>query len=168
MSQLDVQNSIEQFYYEEAELLDSRRFKEWLALFEDNATDRVGSRLSIAQSETQKPLTDAEAIFHIHDDKNFLTLRVERLGTGFAHVEEPPSFTRRLIGNVRILKDDTNGGSYKIAANILVVQFRQDGSTLFAGGREDLLRKVHEGWRVSSRSVILDHLVLPRVLSIFF
>jgi 3-phenylpropionate/cinnamic acid dioxygenase small subunit len=50
----------------------------------------------------------------------------------------------------------------------LVVQFRDNSSTIFAGRRRDDLRKVDDQWRILSRTVILDYINLPRVISILF
>src|SRR5712692_743764 len=97
----DLQHDVEQFYYREAELLDSRRFYEWLDLFTEDCHYAVASRLQTGSGAVESP-TERKVIYHARDDKHFLVLRVKRLDTGFAHLEEPPSFTRRLVGNVQI------------------------------------------------------------------
>ena len=163
----DLQRDIEQFYYREAELLDGRRLYEWLELFTDDCQYAVGSQLQSASAAVATP-ADARVIYHARDDKQFLVLRVKRLDTGFAHVEEPPSFTRRIIGNVQVERDDGRNGEYTVAANIMVVQSRDRVSTIYAGRRRDELRKVEGGWRIASRDVILDYVNLPRVISILF
>lgn len=164
----DLQHDVEQFYYREAELLDSRRLYEWLDLFTEDSRYSVGSRLNTGSGAVDNPPAEPKVIYHARDDKHFLLLRVKRLDTGFAHVEEPPSFTRRLIGNVQIENENRNDSRYQISANILVAQFRDNASTIFAGRRRDELCKVNDQWRISSRTVILDYINLPRVISILF
>lgn len=168
MAHSDLQQDVEQFYYREAELLDSRRFYEWLDLFTEDSNYSVGSRLNMGSGAVENPPPEAKVIYHARDDKHFLILRVKRLDTGFAHVEEPPSFTRRLIGNVQIESENSVDSRYGVAANIMVVQFRDNSSTIFAGRRRDELRKVDDQWRILSRTVILDYINLPRVISILF
>jgi 3-phenylpropionate/cinnamic acid dioxygenase small subunit len=164
----DLQHDVEQFYYREAELLDSRRFYEWLDLFAEETNYSVGSRLNMGSGAVENPPPEPQVIYHARDDKHFLILRVKRLDTGFAHVEEPPSFTRRLVGNVQIEDENRNSGTYQVSANILVAQFRDNSSTIFAGRRRDELRKVDGQWRILSRTVVLDYINLPRVISILF
>jgi len=167
MADGDLQHELEQFYYREAELLDSRRLYEWLELFTDDCKYSVGSRLQTDTGAVEKP-DAARVIFHAHDDKQFLTLRVKRLDTGFAHVEEPPSFTRRIVGNVQIENENRQGGACAVSANIMIVQFRDSIPTVFAGRRQDELHKLDGAWRIRARTVILDYVNLPRVISILF
>ena len=168
MVDTDLQHDIEHFYYREAELLDSRHFYEWLELFTDDSNYSVASRLNTGTAAAENAPTEPKVIYHARDDKHFLGLRVKRLDTGFAHVEEPPSFTRRIVGNVQIEKESRQDDQYEVSANILVVQFRDNSSTIFAGRRRDDLRKLNDRWRIASRTVILDYINLPRVISILF
>jgi len=161
----DLQRDVEQFYYREAELLDARRLYEWLDLFTDDCNYSVGSRLQSASGAVENP-AEARVIYHARDDKQFLVLRVKRLDTGFAHVEEPPSFTRRIVGNVQI--ENEKDSKCVASANIMVVQFRESTATIYAGRRSDELRKIDGAWRILSRNVILDYVNLPRVISILF
>src|SRR5690348_15691474 len=123
MTDGNLQHKIEQFYYREAELLDSRRLYEWLELFSDDCTYAVAGRLQAEAGAVEKP-AEPRIIYHARDDKQFLTLRVKRLDTGFAHVEEPPSFTRRIVGNVQIENENRQGGGCAVSANVIIVQFR--------------------------------------------
>jgi len=167
MADGNLQHEIEQFYYREAELLDSRRLYEWLDLFSDDCSYALAGRLQSAAGAVEPP-SEPRLIYHARDDKQFLTLRVKRLDTGFAHVEEPPSFTRRIVGNVQIENKDRPDGRYAVSANVMIVQFRETASTLFAGRRNDELLRVEGGWRIASRVTILDHVSLPRIISILF
>lgn len=84
-----------QFVYEEAELLDSGRYEDWLALFADQCRYWLPMRYDQAEA--------ADELNLIYDDRARLEDRVARLQSGFSFAEEPASRTSHLISNVRIL-----------------------------------------------------------------
>src|SRR5207247_2190179 len=88
---------VEDFLYREAALLDAWRLDEWLELLTEDAVDRVPSN--------DRPDADPkQALFTIADDIQRIRARVARLKDPHAHAEQPPSRTRRLISNVRIVE----------------------------------------------------------------
>ena len=112
---------------------------------------------------------DEELSFGYYDeDKTALLLRIRRLDTGLAHVEEPRSITRHMISNVLVQETDR---AEEVAAdsNFMVFQLRHgQHENLWVGRREDVLRRVAGDWKIASRKVLLDQLVVPRTVSIFF
>jgi 3-phenylpropionate/cinnamic acid dioxygenase small subunit len=163
----DLQQEIEQFLYDEAELLDDGQFCEWLDLFTDDARYWMPVRETLQGRRDGLHPEDAPAVSLIDDDKTFLTMRVRRLDTGLAHAETPPSRTRRFIGNVRIREQAD--GELLVRSNFQIYQARQEQTDYqFFGQREDRLRKVAGQWRIAQRKIVLDHTVLPRALSTFF
>ncbi|HMN70260.1 MAG TPA: aromatic-ring-hydroxylating dioxygenase subunit beta [Rhodoblastus sp.] len=161
-----LQYEIEQFLFEEAELLDSGDFSAWLDLFTDDCHYWMPVRETTADLKDSTRGEDELAIFD--DDKPFLMARVDRLvKTPMAHAEQPRSRTRRLITNVRIVGAEDE--FVTVAANILVYQSRLERTeSMFVGRRIDVLRRNGRGWLISKRKIILDQTMLPRTLSIFF
>src|ERR671922_370110 len=102
MGQADVEvtrEQVEDFLYHEAALLDAWRLDEWLALLTPDATYRVPSN--------DQPESDPRAaLFTIADDIRRIRARVARLKDPHAHAEFPPSRTRRMISNVRIVEQN--------------------------------------------------------------
>jgi 3-phenylpropionate/cinnamic acid dioxygenase small subunit len=93
------------------------------------------------------------------DDHESMQRRVRRLRSEFAFAEDPPSRTRRLVGNVRV-RDD--GDAFAVRSNLLLFRARLDGpSVLLSGERRDRLRPVDGELRLACRIVLLDHTVLP-------
>jgi dibenzofuran dioxygenase subunit beta len=83
-------------------------------------------------------------------------------------VEEPRSLTRHLISNV-LVRDAERPDEVIAESSFMVFQVhRQRHEYLYVGSREDLLRRVDGAWKIASRKVYLDQLVLPRAISIFF
>src|SRR6516164_7924586 len=97
---------VERFYYDEAALLDAHRYEDWLALFADDAHYFMPIRRTRTQRELGKEFTQPGEMAFFDDTKQSLTGRIIKLKTGKAWAEDPPSRTRHLITNIRILKDD--------------------------------------------------------------
>jgi p-cumate 2,3-dioxygenase beta subunit len=149
---------IEDFLYHEAALLDERRLDEWLALLTDDATYRVPSN--------DAPQADpARALFTIADDMQRLRGRVTRLKDPHAHAEFPPSRTRRLISNVRIVERQP----LVVEANFIVHRFRSNESVRQYVGRYRYGLVVQKGkLRIRSREAILDAMELGSLGSVSF
>ncbi|HLY67301.1 MAG TPA: aromatic-ring-hydroxylating dioxygenase subunit beta [Chloroflexota bacterium] len=162
-----LRQEIEAFLFEEARLLDSWRLHDWLDLFTDDARYWMPSRENLPADKT--PVDAEELSFGFYDeDKPALLLRIRRLDTGLAHVEEPRSITRHMISNVLVREAD-RAGEVLAGSNFMVFQVRHGHhENLWVGRREDVLRRTDSSWKIASRKVILDQLVTPRTVSIFF
>jgi len=155
------------FLFEEARLLDRWELHAWLDLFTEDARYWMPMREMLPPSE-RSPEPGELAYTLFDEDKSSLVARVRRLDTGLAHVEEPRSLTRHLISNVLVRETDTPD-EVIAESNFSVFQVhRRDHEYHYVGSREDLLRRVDTAWKIASRKVYLDQLVLPRAISIFF
>lgn len=153
-----TRSEIEDFLYGEAALLDAWRLDEWLALLTDDATYRVPSN--------DAPQADpARALFTIADDMHRLRGRVTRLKDPHAHAEFPPSRTRRLIANVRIVEREP----LLVEANFVVHRFRANESVRQYVGRYRYELVARDGkLRIRSREAILDAMELGSLGSVSF
>ncbi len=149
---------IEDFLYHEAALLDAWKLDEWLGLLAEDARYRVPSN--------DAPQADpAQALFTIADDMHRLRGRVTRLKDPHAHAEFPPSRTRRLISNVRILERQP----LMVEANFIVHRFRANESVRQYVGRYRYELRVRDGKiRIRSREAILDAMELGSLGSVSF
>jgi 3-phenylpropionate/cinnamic acid dioxygenase small subunit len=153
--------AIEQLLYREAHLLDEHRFKEWLDLL----TDDVEYLMPLTEHVQGKVAPAGHPI--IKDDKATLMARVAKDDTGFSHVEIPVSMTCHMIGNVLI--EEEVDGEVQVKSSFIVRQARKlRDEAWWVGRRDDRVRRVDEGWRISRRTIHLDATVLPRGISIFF
>ena len=159
---------VERFYYDEAALLDSHRYDEWLALFSDDAHYFMPIRRTRTQREMDKEFTKPGEMAFFNDDKMLLAGRVAKLKTGRSWAEDPPSRTRHLITNVRIVKDD--GRTLEVESNFHVYRTRLNSEeTSWIGSRRDLLRRADGSFQVADRKIFLEQTVLlSRNLSNFF
>jgi PAH dioxygenase small subunit len=146
---------IEDLYSHEAELLDERRWEEWVDLFAPEVEYTAPIRVT-----RRSPAPDVvEELGHFDDTKASLTLRAKRLRTDVAWAEDPPSHTRRLITNVRVRPGDEDD-TLAVRTNFLLYRSRGDMGAydLIVGERQDLLRRTPEGpgWLIARRRILID------------
>lgn len=162
---------LEQFYYREARMLQELRFDEWLELFTEDATYRVPLREMTAFHRSGEPnqriIDDDLAFDYINETKSELTLRVKRLMSGLAHVEEPQPVTTRLITNVELGEHD--GASATVHSNFHVVRVKEQlQPQSFFGSRTDRLVRVDDVWRIGARLVVFPQRILEQPVSMLF
>ena len=168
VSQIDLWNELMQFYINEAWLLDDRKFREWLDLFTDDVFYVMPRRLNVGRQDLSREISQVGDLAIFEDDKTYLTMRVDRLDTGMAWAEEPPSRTRHIVGNLVV--EPLPGGDLKAkTAFILYRSHHETDENIFAGSREDHLRKEDGRWRIYKRVIVLDsNVILAKNLSVFF
>jgi ethylbenzene dioxygenase subunit beta len=157
-----VTAEVQEFLYREAELLDEGRYREWLGLVTEDIRYQVPVRVARERGAAESAVTGvASNSFHLDEDKDSLELRVDRLETGFAWAEEPPSRIRHFVSNVRVQPLGDN--ELAVRSSVLVYRSRWDrpGHDLLSGERQDVLRRVDGEWRLAKRWVVLDSTTLP-------
>ena len=177
----DVLSQVEQFLYREARLLDSRQFRQWIDLLADDlrywipmrsnrysAASKSISILDGSRYEEDDLSKESDQAF-MDEDKDSLRRRVDRLDTGMAWAEDPPSRTRHLISNVEVEPGERES-EVKVYSNFIM--YRSRGETeedFYVGSREDVLRNVDGSWQLASRKIVFEQNVLSaKNLSNFF
>ena len=95
-------------------------------------------------------------------------MRVDRLETGMAWAEDPPSRTRHIVGNL-VVEPLASGEVVAKTAFILYRSHHETDENIFAGSREDLLRQEDGRWKVARSTIVLDsNVILAKNLSVFF
>src|SRR5579872_1771953 len=95
---------IEDFLFNEAELLDERRFDEWLELLTEDVRYWMPMRRNVPFGETDRERTRERTEMSWFDEGKFtLTQRVKQLNTGVHWCEEPASRVTHMISNVQLL-----------------------------------------------------------------
>ncbi|MEW6473487.1 MAG: 3-phenylpropionate/cinnamic acid dioxygenase subunit beta [Actinomycetota bacterium] len=161
----ELQHAVEQFYYEEADLLDNRELRQWLDLVAEDIRYEVRTRSNTDPYDDTYPATSL--VFE--DDLESLTWRVKRVESGMAWAEEPPSRTRFLITNVKIRPTDEG---LQTRCSFLLYRNRLEVMAHFlVGERVDVLRPVdtEAGFVIARRVVTLDqNVILSNNLSMIF
>lgn len=166
---------VEDFLYAEADLLDERRFPEWLDLLADDIVYFMPMRRNVkfGQHAARENTVSGQGISWFDEDKWTLTKRVEQILTGVHYAEEPLSRICHVVSNVQIRRvtpslDDPQ--EVEVRCRFLVYQNRIEHETYwFVGKRTDLLRRSGESWTIARREIILDQNVLQaKNLTAFF
>lgn len=159
---------VEKFLFDEAALLDERRFAEWVELFTEDVRYWLPIRRTKTSKELKREFTAPGEMAFIDDDIMMLRTRVKRLKTGYAWAEDPPSRVRRLITNVRVVSVD--GDELEVHSNFHMYRTRLNSEeSSWIGHREDRLRRVDGRLMIAKRSIFLEQtVVLSNNLSNFF
>ena len=113
-----TRQTIEDFLFAEAALLDAWQLEKWLELFREDALYLI--------PPTDEPQLDRHAgLYLVMDDMRRLRSRVAQILGRSMWAENPVSRTRRLIGNVRILAQD---------ADVYKRQLQDTGNAVPSGG----------------------------------
>ncbi|MEU9890945.1 3-phenylpropionate/cinnamic acid dioxygenase subunit beta [Sphaerisporangium sp. NPDC051011] len=168
MSDMLRQYSVERFYADEAALLDAHEYDKWIKLFTEDTHYFMPIRRTLPRRQTKREFTQPGEMAFFDDDFVLLSLRVQKLATGTAWAEDPPSRTRHLITNIRITSDD--GDELTAESHFLLYRTRlKDDLDQWIGRREDALRRTEGGFKIARRHIYLDQTVLhSQNLSNFF
>ena len=135
----------EDLLYTEARLLDEGRYTDWLAMLTEDASYRIP-----CSGDGGDPRNEISIVY---DDRARLRDRIERLGTGLAHAQSPPSKTRRLVSNVQI--EESADGLARVVSSFILYELRRKHDRVFAGRYDHELRFVDGRWKIASKKAVL-------------
>ena len=174
IARLLVRQDVEEFLYREAELLDERRYEEWLDLFTDDVHYWMPMRRNVPADEPEREFTrDGLDVNWFDEGKDTLTRRVQQIRTGVHWAEQPPSRICHMVSNVQILDAQPPGDAptqVTVKSRFLIYRNRVETETdVLVGKREDVLRRVDGQWRIARRRIVLDqNVLLAKNLTFFF
>jgi 3-phenylpropionate/cinnamic acid dioxygenase small subunit len=171
----ELKQEIEDFLYLEADLLDQRRFREWLDLLAEDLVYFMPIRRNVkfGQHAERENTRQGEGISWFDEDKWTLGKRVDQILTGVHYAEEPLSRTAHMVSNVRLLDiqpSENDPREVTVGCRFLVYQNRVEYENYtFVGRRTDVLRRKGDSWLIARREMILEqNVLLAKNLSIFF
>lgn len=139
---------VEDFLYEEADLIDSWQLDAWLALFTEDAHYYVPP--SDVDGDTASPDT---SLFYIIDDRNRMQERVIRLSKKGAHSEWPRSKVRHLISNVRVRRE---GDVIHARSSFIVYRSKDITSDAFVGHYMHEIVERNGRMMIAKKTCVLD------------
>jgi 3-phenylpropionate/cinnamic acid dioxygenase small subunit len=171
----EIKREIEEFLFDEANLLDERDFKPWLDMLAEDLEYFMPMTFNVKFGQhTKREHTSREAeMSWFHEGKWTLGKRVDQILTGLHWAEEPLSRVCRLVSNVQLTAIDTNAqGELEIDATsrFLIYQNRCEYEQyFFVGDRQDRLRRTEAGWKLARREIhIHQNVLLAKNLTVFF
>jgi 3-phenylpropionate/cinnamic acid dioxygenase small subunit len=174
IAQLLLKQQIEDFLYHEAELLDERRYEDWLALLADDVRYWMPMRRNVKFGELEREFTrEGQDINWFDEGKDTLTRRVQQILTGVHWAEEPLSRLCHMVSNVQLLHVQPSVAApaeVTVKCRFLIYRNRVETETdVLVGKREDVLCRVDGQWKIRQRKVILDqNVLLAKNLTFFF
>lgn len=171
---LALHHEIEQFLLAEADLLDERRFIEWLDLFTDDVRYFMPIVSNVKHGDEAREYSrEKEDSAWMDEGKETLAQRVRQIETGIHWAEEPKSRMSHIVTNLRILAAEPDGERpdlVRTRCRFIVYRNRQaDEVDLLVGKRNDTLRRDGESWKISRREILLDqNVLLAKNLTTFF
>ena len=174
LTRLQLKDDVESFYTNEIDLLDERRYDEWLDLLTDDMRYWVPMRRNVKFGEWEREFTrEGQDLNWFDEGKVTLTMRVRQIQTGIHWAEEPSSRVCHLISNVQVVQASPSvDAPSEVTATSRFLIYRNRVATetdILAGKREDHLRRVGDGWQIARRKVVLDQsVVLAKSLTFFF
>lgn len=170
-----LRREIEEFFYDEAELIDNRNFEAWLDVLHEDLRYFMPMRHNVkfGQHAEREDTKEDAGISWFNEDKWTVGKRVEQILTGVHYAEEPLSRTTHMITNVQVLNATPDAdGAQKVQTSCRFLTYlnRVEYETYtFIGKRYDTLVKEGSDWKVLHRRIILDQNVLQaKNLSTFF
>ena len=165
---MELHHAITQHYYREARMLQDCMYREWLA---EMVAEDIHYWMPVREQrfirDRRPPPTPADAAI-FNDDHEMLHLRVERMNSGQVWMEDPPSRIRYIIANIEAFHGG-NDDEFEVFCNFSVHRHRrQREHSIHTGGREDLLRRDGEGFRLARRKILLDARVVQDKNLYFF
>ncbi len=164
---VELHHEIEQFLYREARMLDSERLRDWLETVVD---PQIRYQMVIREERFRKDKSTAAAkeVMPYDDDRKALDLRVRQFETGLQTMLDPAQRMRRVVTNVEAYHHDKDG-EYLVLSYGIASRFRrlyEHEQTIY--GREDILKKGNDGFRLLSRRIDLDERVVRNKNLLFF
>lgn len=151
---------IELFLIHEADLIDQRRYEEWLDLFTDDC------RYWIPLEENQ---TDPKnTISLVYDDRKLLETRVRRLGKDSMHAQAPHSRTLHVIGNL-VVDAEAKNDLIAVRSNQIITEYRHNSIRILAGQVFHRLESQNDRFRIAHKQINLidsegEHRGIPIIL----
>ena len=170
-----TKREIEELLYDEANMLDERRFKEWLETLAEDLRYFMPMEHNVKFGEhAASEFTKREQhMSWFNEGKWSLSKRVEQILTGVHWAEEPLSRVCRMVSNVQLTDMQTNAAGeleVDVSSRFLIYQNRCEYEQYyFVGDRLDRIRRTAEGWKLAQREIRLhQNVLLAKNLTVFF
>jgi len=138
------QHAVEQFLYKQADLLDGKRWQDWIDLF---APDGI---YWMPPDASYKTWDGQPAIFA--EDKNLMTVRMNRVLHPDAWSQRPLWGTNHVVSNV-VIEKESKAGDVVARSRFHMMELRRDDVRHFAGSYQHHLKKAKGGYQIKLQRV---------------
>lgn len=163
---MSLRHELEDFYYREAELLDTGQYEQWLQLFTADVRYYIPIQEDRMAGDPRAQGDGGESCY-CDDNRWSLELRVRQRLSDKHWCENPRSRLRHFVTNLRVR--ESSGEAIETRTYSLVYRNRIGNTAdLWSCEREDSLLPSDGGFKIRRRRVVLDQSVLlSKNLSVF-
>jgi benzoate/toluate 1,2-dioxygenase beta subunit len=140
----ELQHAVEQFLYQQAELLDTKQWQAWIDLFADDGVYWMPA------DPAHQHWEGMPSIFA--EDKNLMNVRMKRVLHPDAWSQRPLWGTNHVVSNVMI-QDAKPNGDVVVRSRFHMMELRRDDVRHFAGQYTHHLKKAKGGYRIKLQRV---------------
>jgi len=136
----DLQHTVEQLLYRQADALDGKRWQEFIDCFAPDGIYWV-------PAEPDQTTGDGEpSIFY--EDRDLMTVRMKRIHHPRAWSQKTEWGTSHVVSNVIVERHDAATGAIACRSRFYMMEFRRDAVRHFSGAYTHHLRKTPDGYRI--------------------
>jgi len=117
--------TLTQFVYEEARLIDEKRFEEWYELFTDDAYYWMPLTRDQPDGDNHTSL--------LYEDKLLLRVRIERLRNPHSFSQQQPSFCQHVLQAPQLESANRDGAGWVMRTPFLYLESQLDTQQVLAG-----------------------------------
>lgn len=149
---VETQHAVEQFLYRQAEIVDDKRWDDWLTLWTED-----GKYWMPAQAGQEK----AEGVPNIfYEDLYLMEMRIKRVCHPNAHSQAPTQRMSRVVSNVIIESEESNG-DLVVRSKFHAVEYRLETQRFFGGKYTHHLKKTDDGYKIKLQRVDIANVEGP-------
>ena len=143
----EQQLEIERFLYDQAEILDEKRWDDWLELF------TADGHYWMPAHESDTTGDGVPSIFY--EDIDLMRVRAKRVTHPRAWSQKPPHRTTHVVSNVIVESFDPKTGDVVVRSKFHMAEFRRESLRHFIGKYRHHLRRTPDGYRIHLQRVDL-------------
>ena len=149
----DTQREVEQLLYHQAEVLDERRWEEWLDLFTEDGIYWMPA------SAAQQTGEGHPNIFY--EDHYLMDMRIRRVEHPYAHSQAAGHRTSHVVSNVMIKSENQTSRELVVTSRFHMFEYRLDDLRHFGGKYTHTLIKSDDAYKIKLQRVDLTNVEGP-------
>ncbi|MDA0240381.1 MAG: aromatic-ring-hydroxylating dioxygenase subunit beta [Proteobacteria bacterium] len=150
---LNTQQAVEQFLYRQAEILDERRWGEWLDCFTPDGFYWMPAAAEQEIAENQPNI--------FYEDHYLMDMRIRRVEHPYAHSQMAGHRTSHVVSNVMIESEDEANGIVVARSRFHMVEYRLEEQRYFGGKYTHTLKLTDDGYKIQLQRVDINNVEGP-------
>ena len=147
MTDLELLREIEEFLFDEVELIDVGDLEAWVALYTSDGEYWVPSEPGQADPNATASL--------IHENVRVLEVRARRFRHESVVADTASARARHVLGNIRLREAESPSGPYRVTASFVMLEYQADRQRTFGGSYDYRLRREDGALRIERKRVDL-------------